>query len=138
MRRLKQGFTLVEIVVVMAIVSVLASIILGAIVITRNTAKETANRANAKAIQAAMEAARTRTNNYPSIGTAVPLSTAAANAALSDVQLDVVNACTTGTYNGGGRIVTNPNTGSPAYTITIGNSTCNGTTGETILGRINN
>jgi prepilin-type N-terminal cleavage/methylation domain-containing protein len=52
----KKGFTLVEIMVVMAIIAVLATLILGAIQLARTTATETAHRTNAKTIQTALEA----------------------------------------------------------------------------------
>lgn len=133
-----KGFTLIELVVVMAIIAVLAMLIIGAIVVARNTAKETANRTNAKAIQAAMEAAYSRTRSYPAIGaTAITLTAAAARAELAGVGLDVNNACTTGTFSGGGTISTNTAANQPAYTITVGNYTCGAPAGDTITGPIN-
>ena len=41
-----QGFTLIELVVVMAIIAVLAVLVIGAITVARNTAAETTNRSN--------------------------------------------------------------------------------------------
>lgn len=120
-----KGFTLIELVVVMAIIAVLAMLIVGAIVVARNTAIETANRTNAKAIQAAMESAYSRTRTYPPFGTATTLEDAAANAALTGVDLDTNNACKTGTtYEGGGTIITNSTAGQPAYTITVAKYNC--------------
>lgn len=130
----RKGFTLIELVVVMAIIAVLAMLVVGAIIVARNTAKETANRTNAKAIEAGMEAAYSRTRSYPSFTTAVSLTSAATNAALTGVALDTKSACTSGTYSGGGTIITSSTAGQPAYTITIGDYTCNAAAGDTITG----
>lgn len=51
-----EGFTLIELVVVMAIIAVLAVLIVGAIVVARRTTTETANRSNAKTIETGLEA----------------------------------------------------------------------------------
>ena len=56
--KINQGFTLIEVVVVMAIIAVLAVLIVGAITIARNTAKETVHRSNARTIKAGMEACK--------------------------------------------------------------------------------
>lgn len=130
----KKGFTLIELVVVMAIIAVLAMLVVGAIIVARNTAKETANRTNAKAIEAAMEAAYSRTRTYPTFAAGTTLTTAATNAALSGVNLDTKTACTSGTYSGGGTIVTDTTAGNPAYTITIGKYSCDAGVGDTITG----
>lgn len=61
----RKGFTLIEIVVVMAIIAVLAVLVVGAITVARNTAKETAHRGNAKTIQSGMEAYYSRNKQYP-------------------------------------------------------------------------
>lgn len=53
--QLKQGFTLVELMVVMAIIAVLATMIIGAIQLARSTATETVHRSNVKAVQTALE-----------------------------------------------------------------------------------
>lgn len=50
------GFTLIELMVAMAIIAVLTTLIIGAITISRNTATETTNRVNAKTVQSALEA----------------------------------------------------------------------------------
>lgn len=58
-----RGFTLIEVVVVMAIIAVLAALVVGAINVARNTAKETTHRSNARTLEAGMQAyyARHRT-----------------------------------------------------------------------------
>jgi prepilin-type N-terminal cleavage/methylation domain-containing protein len=134
----KKGFTLIELVVVMAIIAILALMIVGAIVVARRTAIETANRTNAKSIQAAMEAAYSRTQTYPTFAAGTTLTVASANAALTGVALDTNTACTTGTFSGGGQIVTSATAGQPAYTITIGNFSCGaGVGGAAITGPTN-
>lgn len=60
----KKGFTLIELVVVMAIIAVLAVLVVGAILVARNTAKETANRSSAKSIQTGLEALYSRARAY--------------------------------------------------------------------------
>lgn len=62
-----KGFTLIEVVVVMAIIAVLAVLIVGAITVARNTATETTNRTNAKTMQAALEASYSKNRSYPTI-----------------------------------------------------------------------
>jgi prepilin-type N-terminal cleavage/methylation domain-containing protein len=59
------GFTLIEVMIVMAIIAVLATLIIGALQVARNTAKETANRQNAKAIQSGIISWYTRSRTYP-------------------------------------------------------------------------
>ena len=65
------GFTLIELVVVMAIIAVLALLVIGAIVAARNAQKRTVHRGNAATIQTAMEAMYTKNQAYPVIGTAL-------------------------------------------------------------------
>lgn len=59
-----KGFTLVELLVVMALIAVLAVLILGAIQLARNTATETTHRSNAKVVQAALEAQFAKYKRY--------------------------------------------------------------------------
>lgn len=63
-KKLNGGFTLIELVVVMAIIAVLAVIIIGAIVVARNTATETTNRANANIIRTGLESYYSRYKVY--------------------------------------------------------------------------
>ncbi len=56
MKKEKQGFSLIEIMVVMAIIAVLATLVIGAVQLARRTATETTHRSNAKTIQVALEA----------------------------------------------------------------------------------
>lgn len=52
----KKGFTLIEIVVVMTIIAVLAALVVGAIMISKRMATETANRQNARTLRTCLEA----------------------------------------------------------------------------------
>ena len=65
----RKGFTLIELVVVMAIIAILSLLVVGAIIVARNTATETANRSNAKVVQTALEAKFASNRTYPIIGT---------------------------------------------------------------------
>ncbi len=60
-----QGFTLIELVVVMAIIAVLATLVIGAITVAQNAARQTTDIQNAKTIQAAMEAYTARHKGTP-------------------------------------------------------------------------
>ena len=93
MRKLKrkEGFTLIELVVVMAIIAVLALLIIGAITVARNTAVETANRSNARGIQTGIEAYYAQNKDYPAItaGTTFKAATGAGgklNGLVTDAQ----------------------------------------------------
>lgn len=63
----KKGFTLIELVVVMAIIAVLAVLIIGAITVARRTSTETIHRSNARTVQTATEAYYTKAKSYPPI-----------------------------------------------------------------------
>ncbi len=116
----RQGFTLIEVVVVMAIIAVLAALIIGAILVARNTAKETSNRTNAKAMQAGMEAYYSRNRNYPSI-----TSGTAFTAATGTVTGVSINTGAADCANGGGSV----NSSTTGYTLTIFDSNCSGSIG---------
>lgn len=60
----KRGFTLIEVVIVMAIIAVLAALVVGAITIARKTATETTNRNNAKTLNTCLEAYYARFKAY--------------------------------------------------------------------------
>lgn len=62
--RNKQGFTLIELVVVMAIIAVLAILVIGAITIARRSSTEAANRANGRTVQACLEGFFAKNKKY--------------------------------------------------------------------------
>lgn len=110
----KKGFTLIEVVVVMAIIAVLTVLIVGAVTIARRTAAETAHRQNANAIRTALEAQYSRTRTYPTIANTGFATAAgvAANWGGTTVTL------TTGggvCANGGGTVTSGP----AGYTLTV-------------------
>lgn len=115
--RNKQGFTLIEVVVVMAIIAVLAMLIIGAITVARNTAKETTHRSNAKNIQAGMEAYFAKNKAYPATSGTVSFTTAGASA---NVTLTLTSECTVAAQAGGGTVLYT----SSGYTITPYDSAC--------------
>lgn len=61
----KKGFTLIELVVVMAIIAVLSVLIIGAITVARRMSTETANRGTAKSVQTGLEAYFGQHKAYP-------------------------------------------------------------------------
>jgi prepilin-type N-terminal cleavage/methylation domain-containing protein len=61
----KKGFTLIELMVVMAIIAVLSVLIIAAINIARQSSRNTTRQADAKTFQAALEAFFGANRNYP-------------------------------------------------------------------------
>jgi prepilin-type N-terminal cleavage/methylation domain-containing protein len=124
-KKQKQGFTLIELVVVMAIIAVLAVLIIGAIILARRTATETANRGNARTMQVAMEAYYAKNRSYPSFSAANFDS--ASNSPLwasgSMTPPIMANSACTGTFSMGGQI----NSSSSAYTIDVSDYSCSAT-----------
>jgi len=120
MRKLKekQGFTLIEVVVVMAIIAVLAVLVVGAITVARNTARETTHRSNAKTVQTGLEAFYAAHKAYPAAGN-YSFTTAAALPD-PDVNLAPTTECTVTAQLGGGTVVIT----ATGYTITPFNSGC--------------
>ena len=128
---LKKGFTLIELVVVMAIIAVLAALVVGAIIVARNTSLETANRTNGKTLQTGFEAvyASTRAYGTPASATTVTFQTAAgstiANVSGAGMTTGVVINCagkTIGTQavDGGGYVTYSKN----GYLIVPATSSC--------------
>jgi len=116
MNKTKKGFTLIELVVVMAIIAILALLVIGAIIVARNAAKETANRTNAKTIQTAFEATYARTRTYPSLSGS--FNTEANLSALGLVSTNLsTQACTD---TGGGTISST----AAGYTIDVNTYNC--------------
>ncbi len=107
-----QGFTLIEIVVVMAIIAALAALVVGAISIARRTAIETVHRSNARTIKAGIEAYYGRYKSYPPTtvgmpGNSISFATIADNGAGHlNVQLSSTPECHDpgGWGNGGGQV----------------------------------
>lgn len=66
--KLTNGYTVVEIVIVMGIIAVLTTLVIGGIFIARQTSRESANRNNAKAFQIALENYFSEYKEYPAIG----------------------------------------------------------------------
>ena len=127
MKKKNLGFTLVELMVVMAIIAVLATLIIGAVSIARKSSVATVNRGNAKSLQIALEACYAATRAYPSTITAD--STFAAGAAFILAATAVCPGATltlsSGSCAGGGGKIT-ANTGT-TYTITPLQGDCGST-----------
>jgi type IV pilus assembly protein PilA len=120
----KKGFTLIELVVVMAIIAVLAVIIIGAIVVARNTATETTNRANANILRTALESYYSRYKVYcgATISGAVPVDcTTSYTFTTLSTQLNAagitvnLNATSSNTFGG---LVVNGNNSTTAGSLT--------------------
>lgn len=122
----RKGFTLIELVVVMAIIAVLSLLVVGAIIAARRTATATTNRGNAKTIQTAAEAVYAKNKSYAALGTATTQSFKTAAGTLGGIVGTVTlapSSCDNVTaYEGGGRIAYNSVTG--AYTIIPVDYTC--------------
>jgi prepilin-type N-terminal cleavage/methylation domain-containing protein len=65
MSNVRRGFTLVEMLVVIAIISILAGLALTALITARRTSKENAIRAQLKVIESALERYENDFNDYP-------------------------------------------------------------------------
>jgi prepilin-type N-terminal cleavage/methylation domain-containing protein len=70
----KKGFTLVELMVVMALIAVLSTLIIGAIRLATNTARETTHRSNSKSISTGLEAKYAKYRAYCGGSTGVTCS----------------------------------------------------------------
>jgi prepilin-type N-terminal cleavage/methylation domain-containing protein len=112
----KEGFTLIEVVVVMAIIAILALLVVGAITIARNVQKETVAKANAKQAQTLLEAKFAQDKAYPVIGTAAaPVAFNAVTAAQLGATLSA-----SGCANYGGQLYSAAN----SYNITFYKADC--------------
>lgn len=108
----RKGFTLIELVVVMAIIAVLAVLIIGAIIVARRTSTETIHRGNAKTVQTAVEAYYTKRKIYPAVASATSFNSLVTGAGFVAVIPDTIltstvtsNDCAVGgATEGGGRI----------------------------------
>lgn len=110
----KKGFTLIEVMVVMAIIAVLATLIIGAVTLARRTANETVNRGNARTLQTAAEAYYAKNRSYPDVaGTNTPSFDQYAVAAGISAFTNAPTGCSGATAGGG--TVTD---GTGGYTIT--------------------
>jgi prepilin-type N-terminal cleavage/methylation domain-containing protein len=104
----QKGFTLIELVVVMAIIAILMVVLIGAILAARNAATNTTNKANANSIRIGLEAHYSKYGEYcgskggitcPAAGTGF---TALATSLNSKLGTDAVKLGTTSSTNGGG------------------------------------
>lgn len=120
-----KGFTLIELMVVMAIIAVLAVLVIGAIQIARRTATETANRSNARTIQAGLEAYYAKNKRYPDISGGTTFTTAVSSGQPLN---GYVTLGSTVCANGGGTVTSSSN----AYTIVIVDYGCTNSLGENI------
>lgn len=114
----KKGFTLIELVVVMALIAILAALGVGAIIVARNTAKETTHKSNAKTIQTGLEAFFAKNGTYPTAGTYS--FTTASGSSYANVSLASTAECTVAAQSGGGSLVIT----STGYTITPYDAAC--------------
>lgn len=100
----KRAFTLIELVVVMAIIAVLSVLVIGAITVARRAAVETSNRGSAKSIQTGLEAYYAKYKNYPAAsGTTTFNALVSTGGALNGMVTLQGQSCTAAvTYKDGG------------------------------------
>lgn len=136
----KSGFTLIEVIVVMAIIAVLAALIVGAVTLARNTAKETIHRGNAKTLQAGAEAHYSKHRYYPYDANCsdTPNDTCSFNDYASAIKAGGIEIVTsfdnatecTGVQAGGGQVKALATAGfKSGYHIIPSNANCNGSLG---------
>jgi len=120
-----KGFTLIELVVVMAIIAVLALLIIGAITVARNTATETTHRSNLHSVQAALEAYYASNRAYPAAGTYSFATITDGAAGHATATLATTSECS-GTRAGGGSVIITAAADASGhwYTLTPGTSAC--------------
>lgn len=118
----RKGFTLIELVVVMAIIAILSVLVIGAITVARRTSTETANRGTAKSIQTGLEAYYAKNKQYPATSGTVTFDAIVATGGALNGMVTTQGAQCTGatTYKGGGT-VTYTATG---YTLNVANWEC--------------
>lgn len=81
----KKAFTLIELVVVMALIAILATLIIAAIVAARNAAADTQRRSNAHSVQTGLEAFYARQKSYPPAAAGLTAIVDAVNAGGSNI-----------------------------------------------------
>ncbi len=127
--RTKRGFSIIELIIVMAIVSVIATLILAAIKTTKRTATETVHRSNAATLEDALISHYSRNHTYKPtaiIGTYVDFACAClVSSILNNHQLPATPECNGKQMNGhdvtGGGYIEFTNGG---YILHIADYTC--------------
>jgi prepilin-type N-terminal cleavage/methylation domain-containing protein len=108
----KKAFTLIELVVVMAIIAILSVLIIGAITVARRAAVETSNRGTAKTIQTGLEAYYAKNKVYPGTsGTITFNALVSTGGALNGMVTLQGQSCTTSTTHKDGGYVEYTTTG---------------------------
>lgn len=129
-----KGFTLIELVVVMAIIAVLAVLIIGAIVVARRTATETTNRSNTSALQVSLEAYYSRNKVYCGAPGGVACGPQSYTALRDDLVAEgiTVNLNTTESATGGGTVTALSATGATLVPYTAGAGSTTQMAGSTV------
>jgi prepilin-type N-terminal cleavage/methylation domain-containing protein len=120
----RKGFTLIELVVVMAIIAILSVLVIGAITVARRTSTETANRGTAKSIQTGLEAYYAKNKQYPATTGTVTFDAIVATGGALNGMVTTQGAQCTGvatTWKGGGYVAYS----ATGYTLYIANWACN-------------
>lgn len=121
MKKENKGFTLIELVVVMAIMALLALLIIGAVIVARRMVDETKHRNNGRAIQVGMEKYYASNKAYPTMAN-VTFDSARSTLGIT---LDATSECT-GSQTGGGMVTSD----ATSFTISPANYNCTAALGD--------
>lgn len=126
----RKGFTLIELVVVMALIAVLSLMVIGAVIAARRMTTETKHRNNGKAIQVGMEKYYASNRYYPKGLTNVTFKSLETTLGITlDSTASDGPDCTTGGPADGGGKVTTPANGA-GFTVEPYNYNCTAALGD--------
>jgi type II secretory pathway pseudopilin PulG len=127
----QKAFTLIELVVVMAIVEFLMLVLIGGIIVARNASVDAANRSDASATKLAIEAYYARKGSYPPAGTYSVYDAVGASGILENyglTQAGLKGSCSkTGTTNTNTFVITGTGPATTYAVKPVSGSSCTAT-----------